>query len=282
MAKPHDEALDGAGKLCNITAVQRAGGPVHGWRCPGEDDDAIPCLRPLTARALWSTKVAAYFGGSHIEGCSMRSVRSDDEEGDRGHWAKQGPRASRWRARVDDDGRSTGPAGRRRPDDSVLGTRTRRSTTDANEPPINSEDPHSLSGFLDAAVSDALPLEAALPGGPWTPAADLVLEAGEASEARFGNAQRMVWGRVVATRGTPFGGTMLLLDGSSPRIGVLIRKEHRGYFPLADDAEFVGRLVITFGYRIGSAASPYVAVPSAHGVAFNPNVVVRRTPVAIP
>lgn len=136
--------------------------------------------------------------------------------------------------------------------------------------------------MLDAAVSDALPLEAALPGGPWTPAEELVLEAGEASEARFGDEQRMVWGRVVATRGTPFGGTMLLLDGNSPRIGVLIRKEHRGYFPLADDAEFVVRLVITFGYRIGATANPYVTVPSPCGVAFDPNVIVRHTPVAVP
>ncbi|GAA0964120.1 hypothetical protein GCM10009561_20500 [Frigoribacterium faeni] len=276
----HDEALDARDEVVTIAQVAREGLPKAGWRCAGATPDGVECRRPLTARALESELVAPYFAGTHIDSCSRSSLRSADAPGDRGHVVAQGPRATRWRLRLDDDEPRQGPDGRRRPDDSVPGDRTRRSAVDRSAPPRPTEDPHSLSAFLDAALAGDLPVEAALPGGPWMPGGDLIVPAAEATAARFAGGQLIVWGRVVATRPTSLGGTMLVFDGAADGLAVLIRKEHRGYYPLADDREFVPRHVMTYGRRAGSDARPYVTVPAPRGVVFSPTVHVRSTPKA--
>jgi len=273
----HDEALNAAGEVINITQVRRGGLPTKGWRCAGESPDGAQCLRPVTACALDSEFKAPYFAGSHIDGCSRRSKRSDDEPGDRGYVTTAGPRVSPWRVSVD-DAPSVGPSGRRRPDDAVPGNRTQRSSFDRAAPPRAVEEPHALSAFLDAALHGHAPERAALPLGPLRKGVDLIVAAADASAARFDDGELIVWGRVVATRETPYGGTMLVLDSAADGLAVLIRGELRGYYPLADDAEFIGRYVMTYGRRLGSDARPYVAVPKPRAVAFSPTVLVRALP----
>ena len=235
----HDEALNAAGEVINITEVRREGLPTKGWGCAGESPDGAQCLRPVTACALDSDFKASYFARSHIDGCSRRSKRSDDEPGDRGHVAGAGPRVSPWRVSVD-DAPSVGPSGRRRPDDAVPGNRTQRSSFDRAAPPREVEEPHALSALLDAALHGYAPERAALPLGPLLKGVDLIIAAAEASAARFDDGELIVWGRVVATRETPHGGTMLVLNSAADGLAILIQGELRGYYPLVVDAEFSG------------------------------------------
>lgn len=93
----HDEALNAAGEVINITQVRRGGLSTKGCKCAGESPDGAKCLRPVTACALDSEFKAPYFAGSHVDGCSRRSKRSDDKPGDRGYVTTAGPRVSQWR-----------------------------------------------------------------------------------------------------------------------------------------------------------------------------------------
>jgi len=274
----HDEALSPAGEVINITQVRREGLATTGWRCAGASPEGVECLRPVQARALNSDFVAAYFAGPHIGGCNRRSKRSEDEPGDRGYVALNGPRATQWRLCVDEVSR-VGRAERRRPDDAVSGEKTRRSVFDGTAPPTNVEEPHALSAFLDAALRGQIPDHAALPGGHFCRGTDLIVEAADATAARFGARELIVWGRIVATRPTPFGGTMLVLEGAADGLAVLIRDELRGYYPLVHDDEFKGRYVMTYGPKAGAETRPYVAVPAPRAVVFSPSIHVRSTPV---
>ncbi|MEK6311295.1 MAG: hypothetical protein V4737_12395 [Curtobacterium sp.] len=272
-----DEAIDADGNVRSIVEIARQGGPKKGWRCAGTTPTGDECLAELQACAFDSQKVRPYFRGHYDGDCTRRSRPSESVPGDRGHWVTQGPRTAKWRLQIDDLPGS-GPDGRRQPNDAVDGTTTRRARVDAAVAPVQRTDAHTLAGFLDAAMNDALPEHAALPGGPMLPTSVLVVPAAEATEARFAHQERILWGMVEDVRRSPAGGgTMLLLATDTSRIGILIPKDLRGYFPLANDTEFLGRHVMTYGRRIGER--PYVKVPSQRGVVFDPPVRVRQVPV---
>jgi hypothetical protein len=272
-----DEAMLPDGTVVTIQQV-RVMDTVPPLRCAGADDADIPCERPLRVRALTSKLKAAHFWGTHVDGCNRSSIRSEDHPGDRGHRVIQGPRASRWQLRLDAPAPTSGPNGRQRPDDTATGTATRRSTVDDRRVAANTAHVRALGSLLDAALTDRLPDEIALPGGPWTPTADLVCTVGAATVDRFTRGPLIVWGEVAAVRSTGLGGTMLLLRGAADRLAILIPKDMRDAFPLTQDREFIGRSVITIGARAGSPSRPYLKVASPYRIAFNPGVRVRALP----
>ncbi|WP_214545985.1 hypothetical protein [Curtobacterium flaccumfaciens] len=136
----------------------------------------------------------------------------------------------------------------------------------------------ALSSLLDAALNDHLPAEIALPEGNWTPTGDLVFPVHAATTERFASGPIIVWGEIAAVRSTGFGGTMLLLRNAADGLAILIPKDLRGFFPLAQDHEFVGRQVMTVGTRTGATNKPYLRVTSQYRVVFTPGVRLRPTP----
>lgn len=270
-----DEAMLEDGTPVSIQQVL-AMDPEPPLRCPGVDDHDAACERVLHVRARDSDLVAAHFFGHHIDGCTRSSIRSDDAPGDAGHTVLQGRRASKWLLQLDESARTDGLNGRRRPDERIEGTRTRRHAVDARRPPANTTDAHTLSNVLAAALSDQLPQVLALPGQPFRPSVEVVVPVSDATADRFATGDVLIWGRVASVRSTPWGGTMLLLNDAADGLAVLLPKELRGWFPLAQDREFIGRFVITVGTPTGTTkGKQYIRVPSRHSVAFDPGVRLR-------
>jgi hypothetical protein len=273
-----DEALLEDGTPVTIETVL-AMTPEPSLRCAGIGDDDAPCEQPLHVRARDSDLVAAHFVGHHIDGCNHGSVPTDDQPGDAGHLHVRGPRASRWKLNLDNPAPTTGPTGRRRPNDAVEGATTRRNKADMGRPAADTSDVHSLANVLIAAIENRLPEELALPGAPYRPAADVVVHIADATADRFATGPAIVWGHIAGTRATQWGGTILLLHDAAEHLAVLIPKELRVYFPLGADQEFVGRAVMTLGSPSGTPGKQYLRIPSERSVAFNPGVRIRRNPV---
>lgn len=271
-----DEAMLEDGTPVSIVKVLTMR-PEPPLRCPGIGDEDLPCERLLHVRARDSELVAAHFFGHHVDGCSRSSHRSDDKPGDAGHIAPQERRALKWQVRLEEPGQTTGPDGRRRPDNRVEGTATKRGSVDPRRLPANTSDTRSLANVLAAARADHLPERLALPGQPYRPIGDVVIPVRRATADRFTAGDVLIWGQVIGVRATPWGGTMLLLDSAADGLAVLLPKELRGWFPLTHDREFLGRYVMTLGSPSGNTAGKqYIRIPSQHRVTFDPGVRLRR------
>ncbi|PZE92502.1 hypothetical protein DEI95_08235 [Curtobacterium sp. MCBD17_008] len=244
--------------------------------CAGQDPNGQPCRQRMRVKALHSTLKSPHFAGGHIGGCDHGSHRSEDRPGDVGHLHPVATGTAGWRVVVGEDAPTTGPDGRRRPDDQVAGTTTRRYVPGPTTAGNAGTGRRHLESVLQAAIAGALPPTMTLPGGQPLPASETVVSASDGRDSRFAARDFIVWGAVTVTRRVGSeGATMLLLGDRAQRFGVLIPADLRPRFALARDDEFVGRHAAVLGSRRGAADRPYIAPRDAGHVTFLPSVQVR-------
>ena len=271
-----DVAVDKTGTPVTIEAVLHMPSVPELW-CNGRLPDGSACRVPLRVKALHSDFYAPHFHGRHRPGCDHGSERSQDEPGDRGHAVVQGPRSVTWRLQLTRSAPSTGPDGRRRPDDSLPASRTRRSRVDAGIRPTPGVDRHALSVFLDAAMAGSLPHRIEIPPGPPRPTAEVVIPASAARRRHHAGREALFWGEIEGIRPTRHKGVMLRLTDAADDVAILLTQTQLERL-LIDPDRLVGRHVIAFGmYVQPHDRRPYVKAGSIDGVAFSPGVRVQRT-----
>lgn len=272
-----DEAMTVGGEIVPITAI-RAMANVPALWCAGRLPDQTRCGVPVKPWALHSELVAPHFHGSHRPGCSRSSERTDDAPGDRGHTFYQGPRQAVWRLRITAPTPSIGPNGRSRPDESAPGSQTHRAAVSTDRSVTPGIDVHSMSVFLDAAISGTLPDHVEIPPAGTVPVGEVIIPARAAVSRRYAGREAVFWGRVTAVRVTRHDGLMLALDNAADGFEILLTDKQHPRLRLTDHADLIGRHVMAFGKYLhrGTSRGPYLKVPTMSVIAFSPSIRVRQ------
>lgn len=273
-----DIARNAAGNLITIEQIRGLAVVPELW-CPGELPDGEECGATVWATALESQKRAAAFAAHHGDGCDHGSTRSQDRPGDAGHPRAQGTRPVRWRMRLGAPEPSTGPDGRRRPDEHQRGPLTRRAHSDTSLADLDSADERSFSTMLIELVAGTLPagLELVLGTKHPVPAVDLIAAAQDATAAAWLDRELIIWGRVAGYTRTRWEGLMLRLENGADEVAILVDKSNLTRLGITDPAPLVGRHVIAYGRYTQPDGSrrPHIRVLHA-AVAFNPRMRRRR------
>lgn len=273
-----DTALDDDGNPVTIEMIRSLAVVPNLW-CPGELLDGSSCGGKAWPTALESTKRSAAFAAHHGDGCDEYSRRSKDRPGDTGHQHGVGARAVRWRMRLGGTEPSSGPDGRRRPDDKRPGQATRRYHTERSRPDQDTADQRAFSTLLIDLVVDILPpdLELVIGTHKPVPAKQIVVHARDAAAAAWLGKDLIIWGKVAGYKRTRWEGLMLQLEHAADQVAILVDKHSLARLRITDADSLVGRHVIAYGhYTLPASGRAHVrAMPET--VAFNPRVVRRRS-----
>lgn len=241
--------------------------------CEGTLPSGSPCAAPAYfRRRSVDGRRPCFFSTAHGEGCTSSSMLSEDTPGDHGH-AVQARTASAalLTLRVDPPAPSTGPDGRRRPDDETPGEVTTRHTT---RPSRVVEGTGAATRRLRTVLADLVAgeldpgIRIRVDGSAPILAAEFFVHMTSTDPDLHDKRTRGYWGRIRrCERNSSTGSLMLYADGvRNPPLKVVLTTQQTLALDLAEARWplLVGRYMLAVGtYRLARNGSPYITIPDA-------------------
>lgn len=261
------------GDLITIDMIRGVAAVPVLW-CPGELPDGNECAAKVYVKALNSKVMAAHFAAQHEPQCDRTSEHSDDQPGDQGHQFAQGLRPVRWRLRLGESGPSQGPDGRRRPDDTDAGTKTRRRRADSSHGIEDTADDRSFSTLLMNILAGKIPpsLEVVIGARPPESASSIIVAAPSAHAKAYTDRDVILWGKVRQVKTSSYGSLILKLEDAADDVAILVDKANMHRLGIDASTQLVGRHVIAYGkYTVPDTGRPHLRV-ERDALAFNPRL----------